>query len=224
MNPPPRHGVFPAGTESSSILSKVQRRPGVERGRRAEEGLHQRDAPGPGGVPACHGEADVHPGWPIWRVQPGIRRSGLKTETPIDSRPGSWKPTEGVRTAAGCFQMPSRASCVQKRAFPVLFPGVSWGCCKHARLKKDFWSTFKSPNEAATRGGYNYYNTDKSNNVHGEIWFIFCHSSLCTLQLKVHIRVVASGKNLNRINWWEYEEIFIQGCLLALTKQGDNGH
>lgn len=77
--------------------------------------------------------------------------------------------SEQQPAAAGCCQMPSRASCVQKRAFPVLIPGVSWGSCKHGSLKKDFWSTFKSPNEAATQGGYNYYNTDKCNNVHGEI-------------------------------------------------------
>lgn len=117
--------VFPAGPESSSILSKFQRRPGVERGRWAEERLHQRDAPGSGGLPARHGAAAGHPGPAVRRVQPGVRRSGVKTWRSRVSLPV--EADCGGRTATGCCcQVPSRASCVQKSAIVSCATSRGW--------------------------------------------------------------------------------------------------
>lgn len=68
----------PAGAQSRPHLPELQRRPGVQRGRRAEERLHQWHAPGPGRVSAGHGEAAGPAGRPVRRVQPGVGRSGVK--------------------------------------------------------------------------------------------------------------------------------------------------
>lgn len=146
--------VFPAGTESSSILSKFHRCPGVERGRRAEERLQQWDATGPGGLPAQHGAAAGHPGWPVRGVQPGVGRSGVKTEVLMVSLPV--EADRGGRTAAGCCcQVPSRASCVQKSAIVSCatsrcFQGLLE---TYASLKTVFWSAFKSPQRCSKPRG-----------------------------------------------------------------------
>lgn len=163
--PPPPHlpGVFPAGTESSSVLSKLQRRPGVEGGRRAEGGLHQRDAPGPGDVPARHGEAAGHPGWPVRGVQPGVGRSGVKTEAPTGvSLPGMSMRPRGAEQWLDAARR-RRGHLVYKRmwACPAPLPGVSSGCWKPMPFwKRTFGPRLKALNDAAKRGGYNYYNAN----------------------------------------------------------------
>lgn len=195
----PRDHVFPAGTESSSILSKFQRRPGVKRGRRAEERLHQRDAPGPGGLPARHGAAAGHPGRPVRRVQPGVGRSGVKA--PMVSLPAgadsggqnsSWLLLPGAIEGILCTK---ECSCALWHS-QVFFRGWT----PYASLKKDFWSAFKSPPKMhQTEAGIITAMRTKAA-VHCQIWFcgIFVTA--------VHVLC-------------DYKEIFIQDCLLPLMKR-----